>query len=112
MTNFFSRTRSDWILGAWAATPAVGMPLLVLYWWHRTTTAIASWDFAYVPVGTGTLLAFLVCGALYLVAIALVINDVWGRSMATARQVVWTVLTLFTAPYGGLIYWVICCRRD
>jgi hypothetical protein len=112
MTNFFSRTRSDWVLGAWAATPAIGLPLLVLYWWHRTTTAFASWDFGYEPLGTWMLLAFLVGGALYLITIALLINDVWARSMATAQQVVWTVVTLCLAPYGGLVYWAIRCRRD
>jgi hypothetical protein len=102
MTNFFSRTRSDWFLGFWAMAPAIALPALVIYWLN---TAI------YELSDGWWLLAFLGYGALFLTAMIVLIADVWGRSMPVAQQVVWTVATLFLAPLGGVVYWAVCCRR-
>jgi hypothetical protein len=49
-------------------------------------------------------------GALYLVALVVVTRDIWTRPLDQNVRIMWTVLALVFAPFGGLIYWWVACR--
>jgi hypothetical protein len=39
-----------------------------------------------------------------------VIRDIWVRPLDQNVRIMWTVLALVFAPFGGLIYWWVACR--
>ena len=114
MTKHFSRTPADLALGLVAIAPALALPGLVLVWWHKVHGLAAD-----VPALDGSfdnsltnwmLMGMLAFGALYFTAIVAVIRDVWIRPIPQNVRIMWTILCLLVAPYGGVVYWVVQCN--
>jgi hypothetical protein len=120
MTNRFSRTGRDYIVGFWALAPAVVIPLMLFAWWHHATTfpsdptSFDEFDRSFQSNANHLFGGVFVAGALYLIALAVVIRDIWMRAMDQNLRIMWTVLTLVFAPFGGVVYWYVVChsRRD
>jgi hypothetical protein len=113
--TIFSRSRHDLVIGAWALAPAIGIPLLMLVWIHRINSFTSHWsslDMSYSPLTGWMLVALFAVSAGYLIAIVVVVSDVWARPMATNLRIMWTVLALLVAPYAGVVYWIVHCRSD
>jgi hypothetical protein len=116
MTNRFSRTRGDCIVGFWASAPAVVIPLLFLTWWHRMTrfpsdpASFDEFDSSFHSMADHLAFGMFGAGALYLIALVVVIRDIWVRPLDQNVRIMWTVLGLVFAPFGGLIYWWVACR--
>jgi hypothetical protein len=116
MTNRFSRTGRDYIVGFWALAPAVVIPLMLFAWGHHAATfpsdptSFDEFDRTFQSNADHLFGGVFVAGALYLIALAVVIRDIWMRAMDQNLRIMWTVLTLVFAPFGGVVYWYVVCH--
>jgi hypothetical protein len=111
MTNRLSRTGRDYIVGFWALAPAVVIPLMLFAWWHHAATfpsdpaSFDEFDRSFQSNADHLFDGVFVAGALYLIALVVVIRDIWMRALDQNVRIMWTVLTLVFAPFGGVVYW-------
>lgn len=118
MTDRIPRSRHDYFVGFWAIAPAVVIPLLLFAWWHRVTTfpddpgSFDQFDSSFHSLADHFALGVFGGGALYLIALVVVISDVWIRPLEQSVRIMWTILTLFFAPFGGVVYWFVACRSS
>jgi hypothetical protein len=112
--KLFSRSRSDLILGLWALAPAIGLPAVLVMWQHMIATDSLSWMVEHDTVSPLTpqmTIAALALAVAWVIALILVIRDIWTRELTPQVRTLWTFIAFCSAPYGGLVCWLCHCHR-
>jgi hypothetical protein len=114
--HLLSRTRDQLLLGLWALAPVVAVVILFMTWPHGIDSGpstLNGYDTGYsTPLTGGRALQLFGTIAFVLIGAGMVLGDVWRRPLPRGLRRVWTVVTVFGAPFGGAAYWLLYCHGD